>query len=395
MNSTSGGTFIVPFSRCARPGLAGLALLALVGAGGAGCVPESTSPDGTGGGAPTGTGGGTSTGGSLPASGGANGSGGTTSSGGAPGSGGVGMGGAASGGRGSGGAPGTGGNAGGAGAGAASTGGGPGGNGGRGGNGTGGRATGTGGAPDAGAPDGGSPDGGAGGAPSYNPCPTAAGMACVVLPLGDSITEGFASTQGAGYRIELFAQSVRNNKNITFVGSLTNGPTTPVEGKTFPRRHEGHGGWVINQLLNPSGGSQSVTQQAITNYHPHIVLLKIGTNDVNGGMANGAPARLGSLIDQIIAAAPSALVVVSSIVPTKTDGTNQNIRTYNTGVRDEANKRSMAGKHVLFVDNYALFTANADYKNALMADNLHPNDAGYATLGRSFYGVISSVLPAP
>lgn len=220
-------------------------------------------------------------------------------------------------------------------------------------------------------------------------------MACVVLPLGDSITEGFASSQGAGYRIELFAQSVRNAKNLTFVGSLTNGPTMPIEGKTFPRRHEGHGGWTINQLLNPSGGNQSVTQQAIANYHPHIVLLKIGTNDVNGGMGNGAPTRLGSLIDQITTAAPSALVIVSSIIPTRSDGTNQNVRTYNTGVRDEAEKRAMAGRHVVFVDNYALFTANADYKNALLADNLHPNDAGYAALGRSFYGLISAVLPAP
>jgi hypothetical protein len=29
-----------------------------------------------------------------------------------------------------------------------------------------------------------------------------------------------------------------------------------------------------------------------------------------------------------------------------------------------------------------------------MADNLHPNTAGYALLGQSFYGVISGLLPA-
>ena len=29
-----------------------------------------------------------------------------------------------------------------------------------------------------------------------------------------------------------------------------------------------------------------------------------------------------------------------------------------------------------------------------MVDGLHPNDAGYAVLGRSFYGAISALLPA-
>jgi len=31
-----------------------------------------------------------------------------------------------------------------------------------------------------------------------------------------------------------------------------------------------------------SGISGSITQQAITNYHPNVVLLMIGTNDING-----------------------------------------------------------------------------------------------------------------
>ena len=88
-------------------------------------------------------------------------------------------------------------------------------------------------------------------------------------------------------------------------------------------------------------------------------------------------------------------MVVSSIIPTKSDGTNTNVRTYNTGVRDEAMKRAAAGKHVVFVDNYTVFTDNANYKTAWMADNLHPNEQGYAALGKSFYGVVSAFLPAP
>ena len=110
-------------------------------------------------------------------------------------------------------------------------------------------------------------------------------------------------------------------KNITFVGTQMNGPTT-VESRTFPRRHEGHGGYTI------AGGGQgalagSVTDTAISSYHPHIVLLMIGTNDINGNInVSTAPTRLGQLIDEIIADAPTALVVVASIIPIANNGTN-------------------------------------------------------------------------
>jgi lysophospholipase L1-like esterase len=124
-------------------------------------------------------------------------------------------------------------------------------------------------------------------------------------------------------------------------------------------------------------------------------LLKIGTNDINGNdnIAN-APTRLANLIDQICEAAPSALLVVSAIIPTTNDGTNNNVRNYNTAIKERAEAAAASGKHVVFVDNYEAFAQNSSYKTAYMADSLHPNSAGYAVLGESFYDVISSYLPA-
>ena len=91
---------------------------------------------------------------------------------------------------------------------------------------------------------------------------------------------------------------------------------------------------------------------------------------------------------------PSALLVVSAIIPTTNDGTNQRVEAYNTAIRVEAEAAAAAGKHVVFVDNYAVFSQRSDYKTALMADGLHPNDAGYAVLGQSFYDVVGALLPA-
>ena len=220
----------------------------------------------------------------------------------------------------------------------------------------------------------------------FSPCPTTAGTACNIMPVGDSITEGCCTAPMGGYRIELFRQALTNSKNITFVGTATNGPTT-VDGEAFPQHHEGHGGWKISQIAD-------VIDNAINQSDPHIILLKIGTNDINGNndIAN-APNRLESLIDQITGDAPDALLVVSAIIPTTNDGTNQNVQNYNSAIQQKAEAAANSGKHVIFVDNYALFEANANYKTAWMADGLHPNDAGYAALGQSFYDLISDLLP--
>jgi len=248
-------------------------------------------------------------------------------------------------------------------------------------------------APDGGSPDG-ARDGGGDGGTAYMPCPTTAGTACAVMPLGDSITEGYIpSGANGGYRVELFRQAGLGGKNITFVGTAPqNGPTT-VDGKTFPRKHEGHGGYTI------AGGGQgalagTVTDSAIASQHPHIVLLMIGTNDINGNITiSSAPTRLGQLIDEITTDAPTALVVVASIIPIANSGTNARVQTYNAAIPALVSTRAAAGKHVLYLDNYAAFAANPNYATALMADSLHPNEAGYAVLGRAFYGAISAVLP--
>jgi lysophospholipase L1-like esterase len=374
----------------------------------AGCSSDSTDDDGAGGsaasggagragasGGSAGRAGGLGTGGTSQATGGMSAAGGNATGGGAAtgtggsisGSGGVGgssQGGSA--GANAGGAPASGTNAGGAAAGGtAAIGGTASGGGGAGGD-SGGQG-GAGGSAAGGASAGGAAGGTAGtGGVAASYCPTTPGMPCNIMPVGDSITEGCCTAPMGGYRIQLFRQALTNDKNITFVGTLMNGPGT-VDGQTFPQRHEGHGGWKISQIAG-------VIDNAMSSSRPHIVLLKIGTNDINGNdnIAN-APTRLANLIDQICDNAPDALLVVSAIVPTTNDGTNNNVRNYNTAIKQKAEEAAAAGKHVVFVDNYQAFAQNSNYKTAYMADSLHPNTAGYVVLGDSFYSVISSYLP--
>jgi len=176
------------------------------------------------------------------------------------------------------------------------------------------------------------------------------------------------------------------------VGALQNGPAN-VDGKAFPRNHEGHGGFTIDSDQGHSGISGSITNNALSSYHPNIVLLMIGTNDINGNVdVQNAPQRLGNLIDSITSRAPDALVVVASIIPVLNSGTNAKVITYNTAVKQVVEERASDGKHVTFLDNYEAINSQPNFSTSLMADSLHPNDAGYAVLGRSFFDEIQPLL---
>jgi lysophospholipase L1-like esterase len=234
-----------------------------------------------------------------------------------------------------------------------------------------------------GAGNGGAGSGGAGGS-GYAPCP--ASGPCKIMPFGDSITEGFPVF--GGYRIDLFRLAREDAHEITFVGSAVNGPTT-VDGVSFPQNHEGHGAHTIDGTM----GIAKFVDSSMSSYTPDIVMLMIGTNDINGNIdVANAPMRLGALLDDIYAVDPDVLIILAQIVPTRSDGTNQAVRTYNAAIPALVSQRTSAGRHLILVDMYEAFTRDAGYKTALLGDNLHPNEAGYSRMAATWYAVLSPYL---
>ena len=269
---------------------------------------------------------------------------------------------------------------GGAGASAGQAGGGAGGRGGAG-------SGGSGGSGGAGGRGGAAGSSGGGGAATYNPCP-AAPAPCVILPFGDSITDGFGTP--GGYRIDLFRRTLTDGKRITFVGSAQNGPTM-VSGMPFPRNHEGHSGFTIDTDAGHTGISPLVP--TAIGFNPNIVLLMIGTNDINGNVNVGqAPTRLGNLIDAMFTRRQDMLVVVALIVPGRQDSLNARIMTYNAAIPNLVATRAAAGRHIVSVDMYGAFTRDANYKTTLLADDLHPTPAGYLRMSDTWYAAIGSLL---
>ena len=206
---------------------------------------------------------------------------------------------------------------------------------------------------------------------------------CRILPLGDSITDGVGMSGGGAYRIELFRQAIQAGKNITFVGSLINGPST-VNGQSFPRNHEGYSGNSIAEI-------EAKVPNPVLNGDPNIILLMIGTNDFWKDENNSGPAamqrKLGSLVDKIINNKPDALLAVALITPRK-DYAEDRAIAYNAIIPGVVQQRADMGFNIILVDQYNTFPSNG-----LANDNLHPNEAGYTSMGRVWFDAIKEYLP--
>ncbi len=211
-------------------------------------------------------------------------------------------------------------------------------------------------------------------AEGFQPCPTT--EACKILPLGDSITDGLGVPGGGSYRIELFRLALADGKDITYVGNSQNGPDE-VDGQPFPKAHEGHSGWTIEQI-------DGIVPDPALEDGPHIVLLHIGTNDMYQTPA-GAAGRLDTLLDQIIEALPDSLLVVSTIIPFP--GSAGEVASYNSDVEVVVQARIDEGEHILLVDQFEGFPEGE------LADGVHPNEAGYARMAAKWYEAIVSYLP--
>jgi hypothetical protein len=158
-----------------------------------------------------------------------------------------------------------------------------------------------------------------------------------------------------GYREQLRARLVAGGQTVDFVGTLRSGSMADNE-------NEGHSGWVISQV-------RGVIQPAIA-LKPNVVLIHLATNDLNRGNNPPepdaqAPARLGQLIDDILAKLPDAAIFVAKIVGTSNAGLQQKFDTYNAAIPGVVKERTDKGFNLFVVDQSVV-------KGNELGDYLHP-----------------------
>jgi lysophospholipase L1-like esterase len=213
---------------------------------------------------------------------------------------------------------------------------------------------------------------------SYNPCPATG--PCLIMPLGDSITDGAGSSDGSSYRTALRTLATTDGLMLDFVGTQVH-PSG---------HHEGHSGWVIQQIRDSIDMFvANATDSRNARARPHVVLLMIGTNDTNRNLDLAtAPTRLGDLVDRIATDVPDALIVVAQIVPNGDTNLDRNaVGPFNAAIPDLVRTRAAAGRHVVMVDMHSALNTMTDF-----ADGLHPNDRGYGRMAAVWFPVVRPLL---
>lgn len=203
-------------------------------------------------------------------------------------------------------------------------------------------------------------------------CPSSG--ACRVMPLGDSITDGY--NVPGGYRVRLASLFATNGDSVDFVGGLRNGPMVLTD-----KDHEGHSGWRIDQI-------DAIIANRMLRYTPDVVLIHLGTNDVGQDydLAN-APARLSDLVGDILAIDPETTVLVAAIIPLTAPAYEARAVAFNAEVPGVVEDWAALGYDVRFVDQHTGFAT------WMLADGVHPTTGGYAVMGDVWYAALGDVLP--
>jgi acyl-CoA thioesterase I len=203
-----------------------------------------------------------------------------------------------------------------------------------------------------------------------------AGLPLRVMPLGASSTEGIGSPATAGYRGPLYADLAADGVRVDYVGSQRKG----FAGMADPD-NEGHSGWTLQRMTPKVRGWVAAAD-------PDVVLLHMGTNDVNTGATGAtAAARLDSLLGEVFVGAPRTHVIVAGIwaaLPTHLADRAEFARL----VPGLVAKYRAQGRSIEFVDTSNLLSSK-DFTDAL-----HANAGGYSKIAAMWSTEISGWLAA-
>lgn len=193
-----------------------------------------------------------------------------------------------------------------------------------------------------------------------------------IVPIGDSIT----MTYDTSWRFELWKLLRTDGFDITYAGSLTDW-FDPGDG--FPKQHEGHGGWTINQIIDEF--------DSLVSYDFEVALVHLGTNDIWGGDEPAvALAELGQLIDKIRKKNPAAIIILARIIPT--DIGIDNFAEFSERIPEIAALKTTPESPVYIADLFS----NFDKTTGLGEDGVHPSTEGFVMMGRDWYKTAAPIL---
>ncbi|KAJ5677260.1 uncharacterized protein N7477_002893 [Penicillium maclennaniae] len=191
-----------------------------------------------------------------------------------------------------------------------------------------------------------------------------------IMPLGASITLGYKSTDGNGYREHIRQQLRYEGWEVDMVGSKMNGTM-------YNNHHEGHIGFRIDQIAE-------VVDKTIPK-QPNLILINAGTNDaIQKYNVYAAGTRMNSLMTKLFNEIEGTTIILSTLLPNKREpklvnAINEQYRTL------AAFWRAKNGRVVLA-------DMNSFIQEDRLVDGTHPDDYGYKEMASVWWAAIQVAI---
>lgn len=199
-----------------------------------------------------------------------------------------------------------------------------------------------------------------------------------VLQLGDSITNGAPFT----YRFHLYHLLVNVNLKFQHVGTQSSNPASYAG--QWDQTHESYDGADTKYLADN-------ISTWLAGYHPDVVLLHIGTNDVidiiNSNQSSQnlstSASNVISIIDRLRERNPLVKIYLAKILPMEGAQARQVIQSWNQNLQSIADTRTTAQSPIRIVDMYAGI-ADSDLR-----DGIHPTEETARVMARRWFDTLT------
>ncbi|KAL4982143.1 SGNH hydrolase-type esterase domain-containing protein [Aspergillus falconensis] len=189
-----------------------------------------------------------------------------------------------------------------------------------------------------------------------------------VMPLGASITVGYTSSDGNGYRKYLREQLRYAGWEVDMVGSLANGTMKD-------NQNEGHFGDTIDHIAEAAVNA--------TRLQPNVILINAGTNDcIQNIDITDADARLDALITHLFASIPDTTIVLSTLLPN--DFASRAVTRVSQEYRNLVARRRSRGDRIVLAEMGYFITDDQ------LVDGTHPTDTGYKSMAAVWWAAIQT-----
>ncbi|CAI7589575.1 unnamed protein product [Penicillium glandicola] len=187
-----------------------------------------------------------------------------------------------------------------------------------------------------------------------------------ILPLGASITMGYKSKDGNGYRKWLREQLRYAGWEVDMVGTMKTGTMHDND-------HDGHIGYRIDQIAKRA--KQIIPQQ------PNLILINAGTNDaLQNYKIDTAGERMDALLTYLFDSIPGTTIILSTL-------------TYNTKkplLASDISKQylELAAKRRARNESLVLADMSTFIRWNQLVDGIHPTAAGYEEMSSVWWAAI-------